>query len=246
VLRRAVDLGVDFIDTAEAYGPYTNESLIREALHPYDGVVVATKGGGVRPSPGEWEAVGRPGFLRQGVEMSLRRLGLDCIELYQLHRVDPEVPLAESLGALKDMQDAGKIRHIGLSEVGVAEIDAAREVVDVVSVQNRYNVADRHWEPVLDHCERLGIAFIPWGPLGSGDLGSLGSFSHIYGLAGVPPAQVALAWLLHRSPVMLPIPGTATLARLDENVAAAGLELSDDQYEQVAAAPGAVGDATSR
>lgn len=237
VLRRAVELGVDFIDTAEAYGPYTNESLIRDALHPYSGVIVATKGGGVRPAPGEWEALGRPGFLRQGVEMSLRRLGVDCIELYQLHRVDPQAPLAESLGALKEMQDTGKIRHIGLSEVDVAQIDAARDIVDVASVQNRYNLAARDWEPVLDHCERLGIAFIPWGPLGSGGLASFGSFSHIDGLAGVSTAQIALAWLLHRSPVMLPIPGTATLARVEENVAAAGLELTDDQYEQITTAP---------
>ncbi|MFI0424496.1 aldo/keto reductase [Spongiactinospora sp. 9N601] len=233
VLRRAVDLGVDFIDTAEAYGPYTNEELIRDALHPYTGIVVATKGGGVRPGPDQWEAVGRPGFIRQGVEMSLRRLGVDCLDLYQLHRIDPHVPLADTLGALRDLQQAGKIRHIGLSEADIDDIHAARQILDIVSVQNHYNLATRHWEHVVDYCQDEGIAFIPWGPLGSGDLSCLGSFAHVDGLADRPPAQIALAWLLRRCPLMLPIPGTATLSRVEENAHAAGLRLSDDQYEQL-------------
>ncbi|WUI02655.1 aldo/keto reductase [Spirillospora sp. NBC_00431] len=233
VLRRAVELGMDFIDTAEAYGPFTNEELIRDALHPYDGVVVATKGGGVRPGPDQWEAVGLPEFIRQGVETSLRRLGVDCLDLYQLHRIDPRVPLADTLGAVKQLQEAGKIRHIGLSEVDIADIQAARETVDIVSVQNHYNLATRHWDHVLVHCEQQGIAFIPWGPLGSGELSTLGTFAHIEGLADHTTAQIALAWLLRRSPVMLPIPGTATPHRLQENAHAAAIELSDEQYQRL-------------
>lgn len=240
VLRRAVELGVDFIDTAEAYGPHTNEELIRQALHPYEGIVIATKGGGVRPRPGEWEALGRPGFIRQGVETSLRRLGVDCLELYQLHRIDPQVPLADTLGTIKELQEAGKIRHVGLSEVDIVDIRAAREIVEIVSVQNQYNLTTRHWEPVLDYCEREGIAFIPWGPLGSGDLDSLGSFAHIDGLAGRPAAQIALAWLLRRSPVLLPIPGTTATHRLEQNVHAAGLQLTDEQYQRLTATGGPV------
>ncbi|MFB8277611.1 aldo/keto reductase [Nocardia colli] len=230
LLRHAAELGVDFFDTAEAYGPHTNEALIKKALYPYHGIVVATKGGGIRPGPHEWEAVGRPGFLRQGVETSLRRLGVDCIDLYQLHRIDPLVPLAETLEALRKLQLEGKIRHIGLSEVDVEQIVAAREIVDIVSVQNRYNLGFRQWEPVLDYCEREGITFIPWGPLGSGDLSSLGPFERVDELAGQSAAQIALAWLLRRSPVMLPIPGTATLSRLVENAHAADVRLTDDQF----------------
>jgi pyridoxine 4-dehydrogenase len=242
VLRRAAELGVDFIDTAEAYGPFTNEELIRDALHPYDGIVVATKGGGVRPGPGQWESLGRPGFIRQGVETSLRRLGVECLDLYQLHRIDPTVPLGETLCAVKELQDAGKIRHVGLSEVDVADIQLAREIVDIVSVQNQYNVANRRWEHVLNYCECEGIAFIPWSPLAGGDLTSLGPIGEIDGLAAHPVAQVALAWLLRRSPVMLPIPGTATLDRLAENVGATGLLLTDDQYQRLSTLHTAVGE----
>lgn len=234
VLRRAVELGVDFVDTADSYGPFVSEELIREALHPYDGVTVATKGGLTRTGPGEWHPVGRPKYLRQCVEMSLRRLGVERIDLYQLHRVDPEVPLEDQVGELKTLQDEGKIRHLGLSEIGVEQIEAARRIAPIVSVQNLYNLTNRQSEAVLEHCEAEGIAFIPWFPIATGELakpgGPLDELAHE---TGATPAQLALAWLLRRSPVMLPIPGTKSTGHLEENVAAAGVELTDEQYAQL-------------
>jgi aryl-alcohol dehydrogenase-like predicted oxidoreductase len=234
VLRRAVELGVDLFDTADSYGPFVAEDLLREALHPYHDIAIATKGGLTRTGPGEWHPVGRPEYLRQCVEMSLRRLHVETIDLYQLHRVDPQVPLAEQLGALADMQAAGKIRHIGLSEVNVGQIRPAREIAPIVSVQNLYNLVNRSSEPILEYCEREGIAFIPWFPIANralakpdGPLGSLAAET------GATPSQLALAWLLRRSPVMLPIPGTSSLAHLEENVAASALELSDEQASQL-------------
>lgn len=226
VLRRAVELGVDFVDTADSYGPFVSEDLIAEALHPYpESLVIATKGGLTRSGPGVWEAVGRPEYLRQCVEMSLRRLRLERIDLYQFHRVDPQVPIEESVGALKELQDQGKIRHLGLSNVTVAQLDAASEVATIVSVQNRYNATARDADPVLDACTERGLAFIPWAPVGSGDVSALGSAAE---RRGVTPSQLALAWLLHRSPVMVPIPGTSSIVHLEENVAAAAIELSPD------------------
>jgi len=231
VLRRAVELGVDLVDTADSYGPYVSEDLIREALAPYDGVVVATKGGLTRSGPGVWEQVGRPEYLRQCVEMSLRRLGVERIDLWQLHRIDAQVPLEDSLGAVKELQQAGKIRHLGLSEVSVAEIEQARRVVEVVSVQNLYNLSNRKAEDVLDHCEREGIAFLPWFPVASGDLARPGGvLDGIAKQTGATPAQLSLAWLLRRSPNLLPIPGTSSVAHVEENCAAAAVELTDDQF----------------
>jgi pyridoxine 4-dehydrogenase len=221
VLRRAVELGVNFIDTAESYGPFENEALIKRALYPYpNGLVIGTKGGMTRPGPGQWEPVGRPGFLRQGVETSLRRLGVERLDLFQLHRVDSEVPMADQLGVLREMQDEGKIRHIGLSEVTLPVLQRAREIVDVVSVQNIYNAELRHHDDVVDYSADAGIVFIPFLPLNGGDL------------AGVKPspgasvAQAMLAMLLNRSPAILPIPGTASLAHLEENMAVADLVLT--------------------
>jgi len=232
VLRRAVELGVDFIDTADSYGPFVSEDLIREALHPYDGVTIATKGGLTRSGPGIWEQVGRPEYLRQCVHMSLRRLGVERIDLWQLHRIDAKVPVEESLGAIRELQDAGLIRHVGLSEVTVAQLEQARKVVDIVSVQNLYNVANRQSEDVLDHCEREGIGFIPWFPVAAGDLAKPGGvLDEIAREHQATHAQLALAWLLKRSPVMLPIPGTGSVAHLEENCAAAEVELADDEYE---------------
>jgi pyridoxine 4-dehydrogenase len=231
VLRKAADLGVDFIDTADSYGPFVAEDLIREALHPYDGITVATKGGFVRTGPGKWVAVGRPAYLRQCVEMSLRRLGLETIELYQLHRIDPEVPMVDQLGVLDEMRREGKIRHIGLSEVTVAEIGEARLTAPIVSVQNRYNLVTRESEDVLDYCEREGLGFIPWFPIATGRLaGRDGPLSVLAKQVGATPAQVALAWLLRRSPVMLPIPGTTSVGHLEENIDAAGVELTNEQF----------------
>jgi pyridoxine 4-dehydrogenase len=230
VLRRAAELGVDFIDTADSYGPFVSEDLIREALHPYDGITVATKGGFVRAGPNKWETLGRPAYLRQCVEMSLRRLGLGTIELYQLHRIDPLVPLADQLGVLDDMRREGKIRHIGLSEVSVAEIGEARLIAPIASVQNRYNLISRQSEDVLDYCEREGLGFIPWHPVATGRLaGRDGPLSVLAKQVGATPAQLALAWLLRRAPVMLPIPGTNSVGHLAENVAGAQLELTNDQ-----------------
>jgi pyridoxine 4-dehydrogenase len=236
VLRRAAELGVNFVDTADSYGPYVSEELIHEALHPYDGVTIATKAGFVRTGPGEWHTVGRPKYLRQEVLMSLRRLGLDRIDLMQLHRIDPEVPLADQLGEFGDLRAEGKIRHIGLSEVGVAEIEKAREIVPIASVQNRYSLTDRASDDVLEYCEREDIAFIPWNPLAVGALARPGGpLDEIAKEVGATPSQLALAWLLHRSPVMLPIPGTGSVAHLEENCAAADITLTEEQLERLSA-----------
>ncbi len=239
VLRRAVELGVDFIDTADSYGPFISEDLIREALHPYNHVVVATKGGLTRSGPDVWEQVGRPEYLRQCVHMSLRRLGVEQIDLWQLHRIDAQVPVEESLGAVKALRDEGKIKHLGLSEVTVAEIEQARQVIDVVSVQNLYNLANRQSEEVLDYCEREGIGFIPWFPVAAGDLAKPGGLlDEMAKDHHATHAQLALAWLLRRSPVMLPIPGTSSVAHIEENCAAATVELSDSEYDALSAATG--------
>jgi aryl-alcohol dehydrogenase-like predicted oxidoreductase len=232
VLRRAVELGVNLIDTAESYGPHVSEELIREALHPYrDGLVIATKGGLERPGPDQWESNGRPERLRQGVEGSLRRLGLERIDLYQLHRIDPDVPADDQFGVLAELQREGMIRHIGLSETTVEEIEAAGRHFPVASVQNRYNLGDREWESVVDHCDREGIGFIPWFPLAVGKLAEDGGpLAEIAARHGARPSQVALAWLLRRTPVMLPIPGTSQVKHLEENLAGAGIELSDEDF----------------
>jgi aryl-alcohol dehydrogenase-like predicted oxidoreductase len=236
VLRRAVDLGVDLIDTADSYGPYHSEDLIRDALHPYDGVTIATKGGLTRSGPDEWAPVGRPEYLRQCVEMSLRRLGVERIDLYQLHRIDPAVPLADQLGVLKDMQGEGKIRHLGLSEVTVEQLDEARQLIEVVSVQNLYNLVNRTHEAVVDYCEAAGIAFIPWFPLAAAELARPGSvLDEAARRHEASPSQLALAWLLRRSPVILPIPGTGSVAHLEENVAAAELSLTDEEFAALTA-----------
>jgi len=238
VLRRAVELGVDLIDTADSYGPFVSEDLIAEALHPYPAdLVIATKGGLTRSGPGVWEAVGRPEYLRQCVEMSLRRLRLDRIDLYQFHRIDPQVPLTESVGALVDLQAQGKIRHIGLSNVTVAELREGQSVAEVVSVQNRYNLTDRASEDVLAACASDGIGFIPWFPVATGQLARPGGpLDQAARNHDVTPAQLALAWLLHHSPVMLPIPGTSSVAHLDENTAAANIRLTADEVAALEAA----------
>jgi aryl-alcohol dehydrogenase-like predicted oxidoreductase len=234
VLRRAVDLGIDLIDTADSYGPFVSEDLIAEALHPYpDGLVIATKGGLTRSGPGSWEPVGRPEYLRQCVEMSLRRLKLERIDLYQFHRVDRLVPIAESIGALAELQRQGKIRHLGVSNVTVKELDAAAKVAPIVSVQNMYNVGNRRSDPVLAACAERGIGFIPWAPVGSGNLKPLDRAAAAH---DATPSQLAIAWLLHRSPVMLPIPGTSSVAHLEENTAAATIELTDDELTALQAA----------
>jgi pyridoxine 4-dehydrogenase len=238
VLRTAVELGVDFIDTADSYGPAVNEELIREALYPYPaGLVIATKGGLVRPGPGQWVAVGRPAYLRQQVEMSLRQLRLDRIDLYQLHRVDPEVSLADQLGELAALQAEGKIRHIGLSEVGVDLIEEAQRIARIVSVQNRYNLADRGYDTVVDYAERAGIAFVAWFPLANGLLaGPRGTLAEAARQRWVTPAQLSLAWLLRRSAAILAIPGTSKLAHLADNVAAVGIGLDDEAFAALTAA----------
>jgi pyridoxine 4-dehydrogenase len=241
VLRRAVELGVDFIDTADSYGPEVSEELIAEALHPYpDGLVIATKGGLRRTGPGVWPRDARPERLRECCEGSLRRLRLDRIDLYQLHSPDPKVPLEESLGALRELQEAGKVRHIGVSNVSASELERARKVVDVVTVQNRYNLAARDSADVLEACERAGLGFIPWDPLATGDLARPGSdLDEIAAAHDATPAQVALAWLLARSPVMLPIPGTSSVDHLEENLDAARVALGDDEVRRLeGAVPG--------
>src|ERR1700730_4946285 len=235
VLRRAVELGVNLIDTADAYGPEVDELLIAEALYPYPkGLVIATKGGNTRPGPGQWVPDGRPEYLKQAVEKSLKRLRLERIDLYQLHRVDPKVPMEESLGAIKEMQSAGKIRHFGLSEVSVAEIERARKVLPIVSVQNRYNVEDRKWDSVIDYCEKENLGFLPWFPVGGGRGVKSAALDAVAKAHTVSVYGVALAWLLQRSPVMLPIPGTANIKHLDENVAAAKLKLTPEEWKTLA------------
>ena len=232
LVRRAVDLGVNFIDTADAYGPAVSEPIIGDALAPYaQGVVVATKGGLVRTGPNQWRPLGRPEYLTQQVELSLRWLKVDRIGLWQLHRIDPNVPVEESLGAIKRLQEAGKIRHIGLSEVSVAEIERARQVVDVVSVQNEYNVITRKSEDVVNYCEAHNLGFIPWFPVAAGRLTQPGSkLDSIAKKHNATVAQVSIAWLLHRSPVMLPIPGTSSIEHLIENMKSQNLTLSDDEF----------------
>ena len=238
VLRRALELGVTLIDTADSYGPAISEELIHEALHPYPPeLVIATKAGLMRAGPGDWRPVGRPEYLRQQCEMSLRRLGLDRIELFQLHRIDAKVPLAEQVGELRLLQEEGKIRHIGLSEVTVAQLQEASGTARIVSVQNLYNLANRSAEPLLEHCEQAGIAFIPWFPLATGGLSrQSGPLAELAGEYGATPSQLALAWLLWRSPAMLPIPGTSSVAHLEENMGAATIHLGDEQGERLAQA----------
>jgi pyridoxine 4-dehydrogenase len=235
VLRRAAELGVNLIDTADAYGPETSELLIAEALYPYPkGLVIATKGGLTRPGPGEWVPDGTPQHLKQAVDGSLKRLRLEQIGLYQLHRIDPKVPIENSLGAIKEMKDAGKIRHVGLSNVEPEEIERARKIVPIVSVQNRYNIEDRKSENVLAYCEKQSLGFLPWFPIGgSRGLKSENALNAAAKAHGVSVFQVALAWLLERSPVMLPIPGTSSVAHLEENVAAAKLKLAPEEWKAI-------------
>jgi aryl-alcohol dehydrogenase-like predicted oxidoreductase len=233
VLRRAVELGVNFLDTADSYGPIVAEALIKKALHPYtEDLVIATKAGFTRAGPGDWRPVGRPEYLRQQAEMSLRHLGLERIDLFQLHRIDSKVPLSDQIGELALLQQEGKIRHIGLSEVSVEDVEAASEFATIASVQNLYNVAKRDAEALLDYSEAHGIAFIPWFPLATGKLAQEGGpLAELAKQHDASPAQLALAWLLKRSPVMLPIPGTSTVSHLEDNVAAAGVELTDVEFD---------------
>jgi pyridoxine 4-dehydrogenase len=235
VLRRAIELGVNLIDTADSYGPEVSELLIAEALHPYPaGLVIATKGGLMRPGPGRWRPNGRPDYLKKCVDGSLERLRLQQIDLYQLHRIDPKVPMVESLGALKELQDAGKIRHVGLSEVSPDEIARARKVLPIVSAQNRYNFADREWENTLEYCEEQRLGFLPWFPVGGGNgFNQKGVLEPIAKAHNASVYQVALAWLLERSPVMLPIPGTSKIEHLEANCAAAKLKLTPEDWERI-------------
>ena len=240
VLERALELGVNFVDTADSYGPEVSERLIAEALHPYpDDLVIATKAGLERSGPNKWHPNGRPEHIREACEGSLSRLKLERIDLYQLHRIDREVPVEDSLGAMLELREEGKVHHIGLSEVSVDQLDQAREIAPIVSVQNRFNAADRSAEDVLEACERDGLGFIPWFPLETGGLadegGALAEAAHGRGVA---PAQLALAWLLHRSPVMLPIPGTSSVEHLEENLAAAEIELSEEEVREIEQAVG--------
>ncbi len=232
VLRRALELGVNFIDTADAYGPNVSEDLIAEALHPYPaGLVIATKGGLIRTGPGQWPQDGRPEHLREALEGSLQRLKLDRIDLYQYHRPDPKVPIEDAIGTLVELQQQGKIRHIGVSNFNSEQLAQARKIATVVSVQNRYNASDRQDEDVLETCTRDGLAFLPWAPVASGNLARPGGpLDQAASRHGVTQSQIALAWLLHRSPVMLPIPGTSSVAHLDENVAAAAIKLTDEEF----------------
>lgn len=238
VLKRAVELGVTLIDTADSYGPYVAEDLIRKALSPYpDDLVIATKAGLTRGGPGNWEPVGRPEYLRQEAEMSLRRLGVERIDLFQLHRIDPKVPLADQVGVLALLQKEGKIRHIGLSEVTIDELKQAQRYATIVTVQNKYNLQERTAEPLLDHATKHGIGFIPWFPLATGALAKEGSvLNQLANRLHATPSQLALAWLLHRSPAMLPIPGTSKVKHLEENMAAAAITLSDTDADALAKA----------
>jgi pyridoxine 4-dehydrogenase len=233
VLKAAVDAGVNFIDTADSYGPEVAERLIFEALHPYsDDLVIATKAGLTRPGPGDWKPVGRPAYLRQQCELSLRRMGLETIDLFQLHRIDPEVPIADQVGELAELQKEGKVRHIGLSEVDVSQLEEAQKTAKIASVQNLFNLTNRDAEPLLDYSEKNDIGFIPWFPLATGKLVEEGGpLAEIAADTGAEPSQLALAWLLKRSPVMLPIPGTSSVSHLEQNLGAAELELTDDQFE---------------
>jgi len=235
VLRRAVELGITFFDTADSYGPYVAEDLLREALHPYpDDVVIATKAGLTRQGPGVWTPLGKPAYLRQEVELSLRRLGLERVDLFQLHRIDPDYPVADQVGELKQLQDEGKIRHIGLSEVSVEDLQEAQKTAEIVSVQNLYNLANRDAEELLDHCTRENIGFIPWFPLATGKLaGKGGPLARIAERHHATPAQIALAWLLKRSKVMLPIPGTSKVKHLEENMGGAAISLSDEEFAAI-------------
>ncbi len=235
VLRRAVELGINFIDTADSYGPSVSEEIIAEALHPYPaGLVIATKGGFDRPGPNQWVENGRPEHLRSACEGSLRRLRLDRIDVFQLHRIDPKVPAEDQLGTLKDLQSQGKIKHIGLSEVKVGQIQHAQAIVPVVSVQNRYSVSDRGSEDVLEYCAKAGIGFIPWFPLAAGQLSGADSpINRVAARLKATPSQVALAWLLARSPVILPIPGTSSVKHLEENVAAADLRIDQNTMQEL-------------
>ncbi|MFE7838737.1 aldo/keto reductase [Streptomyces sp. NPDC057474] len=238
VLKRAVELGVNFFDTADSYGPDVTEPLLREALHPYgDDIVIATKAGLTRQGPDLWAPVGRPAYLRQQAEMSLRRLGVDRIDLFQLHRIDPDTPLEDQIGELKKLQDEGKIRHIGLSEVTVTEVKAAQEIAPIVSVQNLYNLTNRSAEELLEWSTEQGIGFIPWFPLATGQLTGEGSpLTELAKQHNASPSQLALAWLLKRSPVMLPIPGTSRVAHLEDNLTGATIELTDDEFEALSKA----------
>ena len=239
LLQLVVGSGVNLIDTADAYGPNVDEELIAAALHPYKkGLLIATKGGSTRGGPGQWGADGHPRHLRAACEGSLKRLRLDCIDLYQLHTVDPRIPIEESVGALAEMQIEGKIRYVGLSNVSVDQLERAREVTDIASVQNRYNLSDRSSDAVLRRCEQLGIPFIPWFPLAMGDLAHAGGvIASVAEAHNATPAQVALAWLLHRSPIMTPIPGTSSIEHFQENLGGAALTLTVDEYTQITSAP---------
>jgi pyridoxine 4-dehydrogenase len=237
VLRRAAELGVDLFDTADSYGPHVAEELLREALHPFDGLLIATKAGLLRTGPNVWIPCGRPEYLRQQCELSLRRLGVERIDLFQLHRIDPSVPADEQFGLFADLQREGKIASVGLSEVSVAEIERASALVEVATVQNRYNLVDRRSDDVLRHCTAHGIGFVPWAPVAAGDLAEPGGpLADSAARLGATTAQVALAWLLQRSSVMLPIPGTASVAHLEENVGAAGVTLDLETVEKLDAA----------
>ena len=237
VLQRAVELGVNFIDTADSYGPEVSERLIGEALSPYaKGVIIATKAGLTRQGPDKWLPVARPEYLNQQVEMSLRRLKLERLDLWQLHRIDPKTPLEDSLGVIKRLQEQGKIRHVGLSEVKVPEIEQARKIVDIVSVQNLYNLGDRQHEEVVDYCEKNKLAFIPWFPVAAGKLAQPGGkLDKAATRNNVTVSQLSIAWLLHRSPVILPIPGTSSVDHLEENIAAADVKLSDAEWKEIEA-----------
>ncbi|HET8822333.1 MAG TPA: aldo/keto reductase [Thermoleophilaceae bacterium] len=238
VLRRVIELGIDLIDTADSYGPEVSENLIAETLHPYpDGLVIATKGGLLRTGPSQWPRDASPAHLKEACEGSLRRLRLERIDVYQLHSPDPRVGWEDSVGAMKELKDEGKVRHVGISNVSVDELERARSIVEVVTVQNRYNLEDRRSEDVLERCEELGIGFIPWFPLATGDLArSGGPLDRIAAAHDAAPAQIALAWLLARSPVMLPIPGTSSVEHLEENMRAADIELSEDEVAEIGSA----------